>query len=246
MHRQEVDLAQRPTDLGQGFAKVGLGMAWRMRKRHEHLLGPLAPARYVILHDRHAAGEAVLVTQPLEDPLRRMALLLGPLLVGCHDRIDDAGERIELGPKRRLRAHIPRRHREPQHLGDRPRINPEPLSRCTPARSHQSEPRAEPSRKAPLASSPSPRCRRRHWGYLCRTFTPAQPNKSAASVRDYCSGFYTSGCNGLQNDHTGRRDHSGWQVRCLRFRRNILPVTVRGACKAAACKTRCHEDCRAK
>ena len=25
----------------------------------------------------------------------------------------------------------------------------------------------------------------------CRSFTPAQPNKSAASVRYYCSGFYT-------------------------------------------------------
>jgi hypothetical protein len=28
-------------------------------------------------------------------------------------------------------------------------------------------------------------------GSKCRSLTPAQPNQSAASVRDYCSGFYT-------------------------------------------------------
>ncbi len=29
----------------------------------------------------------------------------------------------------------------------------------------------------------------------CRSFTPAQPNQSAASVRDYCSGFYNLAAN---------------------------------------------------
>jgi hypothetical protein len=56
---------------------------------------------------------------------------------------------------------------------------------------HPSEPRAELLRIAPPYSSPSPSRQRRHWDHLCRTFTPAQPNKSAGSMRDYCSGDYT-------------------------------------------------------
>ena len=36
---------------------------------------PAAAAPHVVLHDRLAAGEAVLVPQPLEDPLRRVPLL---------------------------------------------------------------------------------------------------------------------------------------------------------------------------
>ena len=132
MDRQEVDLAQGATDLGQCFAKVSLGMPRRVRERHEHLLAALAPARDVILHDRNAAGKTVLVAQPLENALRCMPLLFWPVFVSCQDRIDHAGEGIELRPKRRLRAHIPRRHRVLQHLGNRSRINPEPLRRRTP------------------------------------------------------------------------------------------------------------------
>ena len=63
------------------LAEIGLGMTRRMRQRHEHL--PAAPfaLAHVILDDRVAAGEPVLVPQPLEHPLGRVALLaphLGP------------------------------------------------------------------------------------------------------------------------------------------------------------------------
>jgi len=81
-------------------------MPWRMHKRHEHLLRPLAPAGNVVLHDRDLARKPVLVAEPLEDPLGCMPLLLRPILVGRQNRINNAGERVELRPERRLRAHV--------------------------------------------------------------------------------------------------------------------------------------------
>jgi hypothetical protein len=40
----------------------------------------------------------------------------------------------------------------------------------------------------------------------CRSFTPAQPNQSAASVRDYCSGFYI-GCGCFPASSLNRPPH---------------------------------------
>ena len=73
---EEVDLALDATDDANGFTKVCLSMSWRMRQRHEHLLRPLPPASNIVLHDRYAAREPILIAEPLEDPLRRMLLLL--------------------------------------------------------------------------------------------------------------------------------------------------------------------------
>jgi hypothetical protein len=73
---EEVDLALYAADHADGFAKICLSMPWRMHQRYEHLLRPLPPTRHVILHDRDAAGEAVFVPKSLEDPLRRVLLLL--------------------------------------------------------------------------------------------------------------------------------------------------------------------------
>ena len=129
VQREEVDLALHATDDPDRLAEVGLGMPRRMHQRHEHLLRPLPPARHVVLHDRDAAREAVLVAQPLEDPLRRVLLLLGNAFVVSQDLVDDRDERIELRPHRRLRAHVARRHRELHHLADSPGIDPEPPRR---------------------------------------------------------------------------------------------------------------------
>ena len=54
----------------------------------------------IFLHDRVAAGKAVLVAQPLEDPVRRVPLLARHVRVGVDlkDRVDDAGEPVQLGP----------------------------------------------------------------------------------------------------------------------------------------------------
>ena len=131
VEREVVDLAFDAADNSERFAKVRLRMARRMYQRHEHLLGPPAQARHVILHDRDLAREAVLVAQPLEDPLARVALLLRTLLVRHHDRIDHADKRIELGAERRLRPHISRWHRELQHFRNRPGVDTETV-RCRP------------------------------------------------------------------------------------------------------------------
>src|SRR5947208_1141580 len=75
---EEVDLALRATDDADRFPEVGLRMPRRMHQRYEHLLRSLPPAGHVILHDRDPTREAVLISQPLENPLRRMLLLLRP------------------------------------------------------------------------------------------------------------------------------------------------------------------------
>jgi len=48
-----------------------------------------------------------------------------PLPVLLQDPVDDAGEPIELGPRRRLAAPVARRHRKAQHLRHRLRVDAE-------------------------------------------------------------------------------------------------------------------------
>ena len=57
------------------LAKVRLGMARRVRQRHEHLTPTKVPFANVILHDRLFAREAMFVAKALEDTLRRVVLL---------------------------------------------------------------------------------------------------------------------------------------------------------------------------
>jgi hypothetical protein len=131
VHRKEVDFALDAADHADRFAEVGLGMPWRMHERHEHLLRPLAPAGNVVLHNRDLARKPVLVAEPLENALARVPLLLRPILVGRQNRINNAGELVELRPERWLRAHVSRRHRELQHLRDRSRVDAKPICRTT-------------------------------------------------------------------------------------------------------------------
>lgn len=63
------------------LAEVGLGMPRRMRQRHEHLAASSLALPHIILHDRIAAGKAMLVLEPLEHPLRRVALLAVDLAI---------------------------------------------------------------------------------------------------------------------------------------------------------------------
>src|SRR5271167_164251 len=128
---EEVDLALYTTDDADRFTKVCLSMPRRMHQRHKHLLSPLTPAGHVILHNRDAACEAVFVPKPLEDPFRRMQLLLRPRLVVPENAVDHWNKWIKLRLRRRLLAHVTRRHRELHHLVHSPRINPEP-ARCRP------------------------------------------------------------------------------------------------------------------
>src|SRR6202166_4151134 len=126
---EEVNLALYATDDADGFTKVCLGMPWRMHQRHEHLLCPLPPAGDIVLHDCNAACEAVFVPKSLEDPLRRMLLLLRSRLVVSENAVDHWNKSIKLRLCRRLLAHVTRRHRELHHLVHGPRIDPKPTGR---------------------------------------------------------------------------------------------------------------------
>ena len=128
---EEGDLLASPPQLHHRFAEVDLGMARRMVQRNEGLAHRLPPGPDVVLHDRVAAREPVLVAQPLEDPMRRVPLLARHvgIPVRLQDRVDDAGEPVQLRPPRRLRPPIPRRRRIAQHLLHRPTVDTEPPAR---------------------------------------------------------------------------------------------------------------------
>jgi len=64
----------------------------------------------IVLHDRDAAGKAVLIAQPFKDPLRGMPLLLVNKPVRLKDLVDNADKWIKLRTGWRLLAAIPRRH----------------------------------------------------------------------------------------------------------------------------------------
>src|SRR6516162_6078876 len=53
-----------------------------------------------------------------------MPLLSRPPLIRRQDRVDDPGKRVQLRARRRPPPPIPGRHRERQHLGYRPGVNP--------------------------------------------------------------------------------------------------------------------------
>ena len=128
---KEVDLALNATDDAQRLTKVDLGVTWRMHKRHEHLALTLTGGKDIILDDRQAAGKVVLIAKALEDPLRRMTLLLRKLPIVLEHLIDVPDKPIQLRARRRLLAPIPRRYREHHHLVHSPRINPEPTRRSS-------------------------------------------------------------------------------------------------------------------
>ena len=129
IHREEVDLPLHAADHRHSLAEVHLRMPGIVPQRHEHLAEPLTTRQHVVLHDGKPAGVTVLVTHTLENPLRSMPLLRRTALVVFQDLVDEPDERIQLRPLRRHAAPIPWRNREHQHLGHRPRIDPEPPSR---------------------------------------------------------------------------------------------------------------------
>ena len=93
----------------------------------------------------------MLVTKALEDPLRRVTLLLRTVLILRQDLLNDTGERVELGPD----PHIAGRHRETEHLLHCPLINPKMTSRFPLGSAHRSSPRNAPAHTNPLALSPA-------------------------------------------------------------------------------------------
>ena len=100
-----------------------------MRQRNKHLPPALSDTADVVLHNGDLARKAVLITQPLEYPLRCVTLLLRTILILFQDTVDNTDERIELRADRRPRPDITRWHRIAQHLPDRARVDPKTTSR---------------------------------------------------------------------------------------------------------------------
>ena len=94
---EAVGLALHPADDHQGLAEVALSVARRMGQGHEHLLGLTAMLPDVVLDDGVSAVEPVLVPEPLEDALGRVALLPGDLMVLFEDPVNDARKGLQLG-----------------------------------------------------------------------------------------------------------------------------------------------------
>ena len=116
VHDEEMSLLQHAADDGLRFAEVGLGMPRRMRQRHEHLAAAPLALTHVVLHDRVAAGETVLVAKPLEHPLRGVPLLAVNRAITLQPAVDDPGEPVQLRPLHRGRPPVAGRNREGQHL----------------------------------------------------------------------------------------------------------------------------------
>lgn len=116
--RRSAPVSLDPADHHQRLAEVRLGVAGRVVKRHEHL--PAAPLvlAHVRLHDGVAAGEPVLLPQPVENPLRGVALLSRAVQVLAQPSVDDLGEPVELRPLDRRRPAIAGRHGVHDHLVD--------------------------------------------------------------------------------------------------------------------------------
>ena len=72
---EAVGLLLHFADDHQGLAEVALGVARRMGQGDEHLLGLAAMLPHVVLDDGVLAVKPILVPQPLEDALGRVALL---------------------------------------------------------------------------------------------------------------------------------------------------------------------------
>ena len=118
IHDEEVRLPLDPADDHDGLAEVRLGMSGRMRQRHEHLPPAAFALAHVILHDRVAAGEPVLVPEPLQHAPGRMALLAVDPDIALQPAVDDLGEPVQLRPLHRRRSPIAGRNRERHHLAN--------------------------------------------------------------------------------------------------------------------------------
>src|SRR5271163_5036024 len=107
-------------------------------------------------------------------------LLLGRLTtIILQDPIDDPDEWIQFRPRRRPAPPVSRRHRERQHLRDRPRIDPEPPRRLPPA--HTLHIHRSPHLPVQFhAFHPSALCPSWQKTFYRRIFAPAPPVYPAA------------------------------------------------------------------
>ena len=188
VHDEEMRLLLDAADEDRGFAKVGLGMTRRMRQRHEHLAAAPFALPHVILHDRVAAGEPVLVAQPLEHSLCCVPLLAMDLAVNVQPAVNDPGERIQLRPLHGGSSPVSWRNRERHHLADavtRDVEMPRRLSLTHALRTGQSNLTIQVHGENPPTL---PAARKGKGGRLLRRPQPAHP---AATVADFLTAVLT-------------------------------------------------------
>ena len=119
VQHEVVHLALHTGDDRHRLAEITLGVARRVGQRHEHLLRPPPTLPDVILDYGVLTVEPVLVLEALKDSLGRVALLPGNSAIAFQDRVNHAGEGLQLGSPWRTLAPIARRHRVGQHLAHR-------------------------------------------------------------------------------------------------------------------------------
>ena len=181
---EEVRRLLDAADHHRRFAEVGLGVAGRVVQRHEHL--PPAPPMLadVVLHDGVAAGEPVLVAQPLEHPLRGVALLGALAEIVPQPLVDDLGEPVQLRPPDRRGPPIPRRNREAQHLLHALARDPEMTRRR--ALAHP-VPTGETNLPIQLHGENAPALPAAGKGQSGRLLRRPQRDHHAATVADFCT-----------------------------------------------------------
>ena len=119
VQHEVVHLALHSGDDRHRLAEITLGVAGRMGQRHEHLLRPPPTLPDVILDYGVLTVEPVLVLEALKDSHGRVALLPGNSAIAFQDRVNHAGEGLQLGSPWRTLAPVARRHRVGQHLAHR-------------------------------------------------------------------------------------------------------------------------------
>jgi len=75
-------------DIAIRVAKIRLRVARAMAQWHEHLAGAQRGPCHILAHDRVSAGKSFFVPQPLENPLRRVTLLLVDAAIVFQDLVD--------------------------------------------------------------------------------------------------------------------------------------------------------------
>ena len=124
-----VHLALYSADDRHRLAEITLGVARRVVQRHEHLLSspPTLPdviLDYGVLDYGVLTVETVLVSQSLENPLGRVALLPGNPGIAFQDRVNHPGEKLRMSLSKGWDAvaglsPVTRRRRVGQHLAHR-------------------------------------------------------------------------------------------------------------------------------
>src|SRR5450759_3104203 len=90
----EPDLLTR--DIAIRLAKISLRVTRAMAQWHEHLAGAQHRLSPIFAHDRVSAGKSFFVPQPLENPMRRVALLFVHAPVVFQDLVDPRHIRTKL------------------------------------------------------------------------------------------------------------------------------------------------------